>query len=88
MKPIEPGCLAITVNCKIPKNNGKTVRVGKWLGRIRGFRPGPQWETDAMILTTFGRKVSHIHERNLMLIDGYDPAQDEVDSEELTLIKS
>ena len=73
MKPIEEGCLAILINC--PKQSGKVVTVGKYLGApvimVGGCR---HWEVDCSI--SYGRFLrpkrftNSIDEFYLMRIDG------------------
>ncbi len=39
MKPIEPGCLAVTINCAVPENNGRVVTVIRFIGHDTLYAP-------------------------------------------------
>lgn len=73
MKPIEEGCLAILINC--PKQAGKVVTVGKYLGEPAIMVAGNQhWEVDCSISYGGGlrptRFTNSADEFYLMRIDG------------------
>lgn len=77
MKPIEKDCLAITVNCTLPKNNGICVRVGSYVGVVAGWDGGDRWVIDKPITGDFGPKSATFRECRLMRIDGYEATKEE-----------
>ncbi len=86
MKPIEPGCLAITVNCAVPANNGRTVRVIRYLGNIPHVYPGfewsgDRWEVDGEFALQRGGSTNTLPTFQLLRIDGYDPAEEQRETE-------
>jgi len=81
LKPIEPGCLALTYGCFVPENNGKVVTVIRFVGRHptdRLYLTEDLWETDGLFVAigTNTKKVKYIdgyiNESKLMRIDGYE----------------
>lgn len=46
---IEPGCLAILINCNLPENNGKNVITLRFVGKIKGCKHKDLWEIDRPI---------------------------------------
>jgi len=85
LKPIEEGCMAISIHCEIKSNNGKFIIVGKCLGEITGFTGGVMWEVDRPMKTTKGSHYLHLPELYLMRID--DPDLKEEKEEELVYIE-
>ena len=67
---IEPGCLAIIINSEAG-NDGICVTVGKFLGKVLGWRTGSRWEVNKPMNTTLGNTVCHVEERQLMRIDNF-----------------
>lgn len=86
LKPIEEGCLAVGINCKVKSNNGKFFRVGKYLGLVERFGSYPQWEVDRQVNTIHGYRVNHISEHLLLRID--DPDLKKEEEEELVYIEN
>ena len=91
MKPIEPNCMAILVNCYISENNGKQVHVlSKDLEVSERYQvpiwrivcnqdiPGAYIDSRQPCIIPAG-VISHSPERNLLRIDG---DAFEVDAEE------
>lgn len=78
LKPIVPGCLALTYNCRFPENNGKIVKVIRYVGEASGWAKGCKfWETDATVICNrHGEKGSFFSEYSLMRIDGYEEDKD------------
>jgi hypothetical protein len=71
MKEIKEGCLAISINCLIPENNGICVVVGKHLIESSGFHSIVNcWEVEHEFVTVFGERVNFIPNKQLMRIDG------------------
>lgn len=77
MLPIIPGCLATVINSHDTGDNGKTVTVGKYLGKVsETMLQDDMWETDVpmVVLDYITRKpIREEHyqsERRLMRIDG------------------
>jgi len=84
LKPIEEGCLALTINCHHEENNGKIVTVLECLGLRRGL--GVIWRIDYFGPgTLFGFLSNRIPESRLMRID--DPDLKEEKEEELVYIE-
>lgn len=75
LMPIEPGCLALTYGCIHPDNNGKTVKVGQFIGRIDGWYGSDWWEIDKPMVDAYGRHpdIYASHEYNLLRIGGHIP---------------
>jgi len=71
MRPIEPGCKAITVNTYFKWNNNKLVTVIKCLGAVEGWvnTKGPRWEIDTALTAVDGEKVYHVPEGQLRRVD-------------------
>lgn len=90
LKPIEAGCLAVIIKAFVPENNGKVVRVGKFLGdnppvADDAHMPFPRcWEIDTVIPTDTGYLVKCAPEYNLLRIDGEDFSDETETEEELT----
>lgn len=85
LKPIEEGCLAVTHNCKLLKNNGICVVVGKFVGEIEGWHGNNQWETDALFEgVNDGLLDNHMQETRLLRIDVGEFEEEE--TEELALV--
>lgn len=80
LKPIEEGCLALVYNSIVPINNGKVVRVGKFLGTIEGWWGDDFWETDTEFMGCLGWGGTHMNEEKLLRID--DPNLKEEEEEE------
>lgn len=90
MKPIKEGCLAVTINCSIPENNGIGVTVGKFLGAASFDFGDDAWEVDKII-----KKCNYytdkpldsdyiISGRYLLRIDGGD-FEEEAEQEEVLI---
>ena len=71
LKPIETGCLAMIIKSRAG-NEGKIVRVGKFIGKVLGFGGTRCWECDITLLTSNGTFCNHIREDWVMRIDGED----------------
>lgn len=98
MKPIEEGCLAVTYGCSIPKNNGKSITVGKFIGQRIVIREGiiiltqaDDWEVNRLICkinADTGKPLPPSYscsERRLLRIDGGD-FEEEAEQEEVLII--
>jgi hypothetical protein len=95
MKPIEPGCLAITIGLYRPESNGIVVRVIRKLGdyhpwdiskgsKDRKIEYDDCWEIDRPIKSRFGKMQPRWPSKRLMRIDDSDDAvSDEVSFEHL-----
>lgn len=85
LKPIVPGCMALTMNHNVKSNNGKIVKVIQFVGCPENmFLEGNNyWEIDTPLqaVWTISRqpagKVRVCPEDRLMRIDGYE--KDEYD---------
>jgi len=85
MKPIEEGCLAIIVNDEDQINNGKIVRVGKFLGKVTCWSRARHWAVDRdIIYPKFIPPLveKHVDEFYLMRIDG-EEFEDERETEKV-----
>lgn len=87
MKPIEPGCLAITYNCKLPENNGRVVKVIRYVGHAADnegnkMRHVDLWLTDTTFRTTGYTMSPCVSASRLIRIDGYDPTEEETKQEQ------
>ena len=69
MKPIDPGCLAMVVNCN---QFGKTGTVGNFIGSSSGFLGNDWWEFSTPLMTIHGNIVNMCSESKLRRIDGYE----------------
>lgn len=76
LKPIEPGCLAVIIRSDAG-NEGKVVRVLKYIGKIKGFAGADYWETDTPINSTIGEMFRLSRESCMMRIDGEDFSHEE-----------
>lgn len=70
MLPIQAGCLAVTINCKVPSNNGVTVTVIRFVGKVRGWRGDDRWEVSKMFAGLSGGAIPALLESTLLRIDG------------------
>lgn len=77
LKPIEEGCLAVGINCKVKENVGKFFRVGKFIGKVPGFTISQRWEIDRPAKTTIGGISYHMPECQLIRVDDPDLKEDE-----------
>lgn len=78
-KPIEPGCLAMTINCVVPENNGKIVLVKKFLGKIDLFYGNRRWQVNFVFKTDNNGYCDHANEHQLLRIDGGDFSHEETE---------
>jgi len=85
LKPIEAGCLAVTINCRVKSNNGKFVTVGNFIGTVEGYKSDDRWEVDRVMTDTKGELNYHMRASQLFRID--DPDLKEESEEELVLIE-
>ncbi len=86
-KPIEPGCLALTYNCLVSQNNGKIVKILRYIGDDFSFAKSARkdrWEIDLIIIDTWGGKNTSISVNKLLRID--DPSIQSQIEEENTVI--
>lgn len=95
MKPIKPGCLAITIGMCRPESNGIVVKVIEKLsdvypwnvarkGEDKKIRYDDCWLIDTSIKTRYGRMQTRLPSIRLMRIDDSDDAvSDEVSFEHL-----
>lgn len=90
-KPIEPGCLAITIGMTRPESNGVVVTVIRSLGVQRVLTRDKVlkalcWEVSKPIRKHNGILQTGVVDCNLLRIDGYDESKnaEEKKVEELT----
>ena len=89
MKQIETGCLAIIIGATVPSNNGKVVKVGRYIGDAPEFDieyRKDHWMIDTDITTSNGVKYRQAPECVLLRIDG-DPELDDEEVADLELMK-
>lgn len=87
MKPIEEGCLAMII--KSNAGNRGTVTVGKYLGKVSGYKGCRRWEVNKPMSTEiFGVKradiVFHLEEIQLIRIDDSDFKEESKSVNEVT----
>jgi hypothetical protein len=83
MKPIEKGCSAMVINAG-PRNTGKGVTVGNFVGTRERMRYNDLWEVDIDIFAreiigpvSFPVVVNVVPESMLIRIDGYEEEEKE-----------
>lgn len=77
LKPIEAGCMAVTINCNNLSNNGRFVTVLKDLGILNTFGGlARMWEIDGEFVDILGNQTNIIRTSKLLRIDDPDLKED------------
>lgn len=78
LKPIEAGCMAVTINCSNPSNNGKFCTIIKdhgFCSTNRGIKH--TWEIDVYVIGKSGNPTNYIEGKKLLRIDDPDLKEEE-----------
>lgn len=90
IKPIEPGCLAVTIGMAKPESNGIVVTVVRSVGvqpllmSDGAVTHERCWKVSKPILKRVGVYQMVMAESKLLRIDDYDASEDVEEAEELT----